>query len=365
VLYNKVAGYDSVSPDASPLREDAVLKMASCTKLITSIALLQSVEKGLIGLDESLSKILPELDGKEVLTGATDTGLISEPSKHAITARQLLSHTSGLGYRFLDPLLTKWAESRGLGFNEPKVVAEKYNTPLVFQPGTGWTYGSSLDWAGVVVRRLHDGISLEDYFIEHIWKTVGLSAPFPTFDLASRPEYNARLMEAAERTSDGGLQPWTFPYGNNPVDQEGGAGLAATTQDYIAVLTDLISDSPKLLKPETISLMFTPQLAAGSPAIPMLLQLRSAWDHVSGPISDDVANHGLGGMLALGGIPETGQPGNILAWGGATNPVWFACKELGVAGFFATQISPFADPAVKDLVNAWRKDFWEKFNAIT
>jgi CubicO group peptidase (beta-lactamase class C family) len=341
--------------------------MASCTKLITSIALLQCVEKGLIGLDEPLTKILPELDGKEVLRSEPGKGMISEPSKTKITARHLLSHTSGLGYRFLHPLLIEWSKSHAeeLKLNDTKLVSEKYNIPLVFEPGTGWTYGCGVDWAGIVVRRLHDGISLEDYFIENIWKTVGLSSPFPTFALSNHPEYKARQMQAAERTSDGGLQPWNFPYGDNPVDQEGGAGLVATTQDYIAVLTDLISDTPKLLKPETISLMYTPQLAADSPAIPMLIQLRGAWDHVSGEISNDFANHGLGGMLILGGEPKTGQPANILAWGGATNPVWFVCRDLGVAGFFATQISPFADPAVKELVNAWRKEFWGKFNAAS
>jgi CubicO group peptidase (beta-lactamase class C family) len=362
-LYSKVAGYDSLAADALPLREDAVLKMASCTKLITSIALLQCVERGLLGLDEPLTKVLPELDGKEILSKEAGKELTSRPSKTKITARHLLSHTSGLGYLFLDPLLRKWSKDRPIDSNKSKLVEGKHDTPLVFEPGNGWAYGSSLDWAGVVVRRLNNGITLENFFIENIWKAVGLSSPFPTFALVHHPEYRARLMQAAERTSDGGLKPWNFPYGDDPEDQEGGAGLVATTQDYIAVLTDLISDSPKLLKPETISLMYTPQLAADSPAIPMLYKLRPAWDHVSGEVSNDVVNHGLGGLLVLGGIPETGQPGNILAWGGATNPVWFACRELGVAGFFATQITPFADPAVKALVNAWRKEFWGLFNA--
>ncbi|TVY18142.1 Acyltransferase LovD [Lachnellula arida] len=368
-IYSKISGYDSLSIDASPLREDAVFKLASATKLMTSIALLQCVDRGLIDLDEPLSKIIPELDGKEVLTAGPGTDFTSEPSKHKITARHLLTHTSGLAYRlvqFVQPALMAWtATPAGQEHKNKnsKVVTEKYNTPLVFEPGDGWAYGSSLDWAGVVVSRLHNGMSLEDYMIENIWKKVGLSSPFPTFAISRDPEYAARLMQGAERTSDGHLKANDFPYLDNPQGQEGGSGLASTAKDYLAVLGDLISDSPKLLKPETISEMFTPQIAADSPSIPMLMQLRPAWDNVSGPVSGDSVNHGLGGLLLLGDAPEIRQPKNILAWSGAPNIIWFACKEAGVAGFFATQVSPFGEPEARKLIYAWKKDFWDTFKS--
>lgn len=365
-IYSKISGHDSLSTDASPLREDAVFKLASATKLMTSIALLQCVDRGLLDLDEPLTKILPELDGKEILTASSKTGFTSEPSKHNITARHLLTHTSGLAYHFLHPLLIAWTETTAGQEHQNRnsqVVTEKYNTPLVFEPGDGWAYGSSLDWAGVVVSRLQNGMSLEDYMIENIWKKVGLSSPYPTFAISKDPEYAARLMQGAERTSDGRLKAYDFPFLDNPQGQEGGAGLASTAKDFLAVLADLISDSPKLLKPKTISEMLTPQLAAGSPSIPMLLQLRPAWDNVSGPVSGDSVNHGLGGLLLLGDAPEIGQPKNMLVWGGASNIIWFACKEAGVAGFFGTQVSPFGEPEVRKLINAWKKDFWDTFNS--
>ncbi|EON63749.1 beta-lactamase [Coniosporium apollinis CBS 100218] len=362
-LYSKIAGYDSLSPDAPPLREDAVLKLGSATKLITSIALLQCVDEGLIRLDEPLTKILPEFDGKEILTEVSGSDFTFERSKNAITARHLLTHTSGLGYRFTHRLLRLRAESR----NQEKPsyqVTERYMMPLVFEPGTGWLYGCSLDWAGVAVSRLHHGMSLEDYMVENIWKKLGLSSPFPRFNISRHPEYNARVMQGAIRTNDGRLEPcdrWAF---DNPEDQEGGSGLSSTAKDYVAVLADLISDSPKLLKPATISEMFTPQLVPKSPSIQMLLGLRAAWDTVAGPVSEDDINHGLGGLLCVGPVPEISQPGNMLAWGGASNIVWWVNRELGVAGFFATQQSPFGNPTVTKLVNAWKKDFWSQFNRI-
>lgn len=93
----------------------------------------------------------------------------------------------------------------------------------------------------------------------------------------------------------------------------------------------------------------------------MLLQLRPAWDMVAGPVKADEVNHGLGGLLVEGEAPEIGQPKNMLCWGGSSNIVWFICKDQGVAGFFATQSSPFGDDVVKDLVNAWKKDFWTNY----
>jgi CubicO group peptidase (beta-lactamase class C family) len=327
--------------------------------------LLQCVDKGLIGLDESLTKVLPEFEGKEILTGVSGSEFSFEPSKTAITARHLLTHTSGFGYRFTNRLLMPWAAARDKTKPPSLRVTERYSIPLVFEPGTGWLYGCSLDWAGIVISRLHDGISLEDYFIEHIWKKLGLSAPYPKFNIGKHPEYNARAMQGAERTQDGKLKPcdtWAF---DNMEDMEGGSGLAGTTKDYVAVLADLVSTAPKLLKPATLDEMFTPQLVPGSPSVKMLLDLRIAWEAVAGPIAEDRVNHGLGGVLCTGSVPKLGQPGNMLAWGGATNVMWWASREKGVAGFFATQQSPFGNEVVVKLVNSWKKDFWATFNART
>lgn len=89
------------------------------------------------------------------------------------------------------------------------------------------------------------------------------------------------------QTPEGRLKPndrWAF---GNPEDQEGGSGLSYTRRDYVAMVADLVSESPQLLKPATRAGMFTPQLAAKSPSVQMLLGLRPAWDIISGPIAED------------------------------------------------------------------------------
>lgn len=357
VIYSKIAGHDSVEADAKPLQEDAVFKYASATKLITSIALLQCVDKGRIGLDEPLDGIAPEL-GQQIIKGTSSTGdLIIEPTRNKITARHLLSHTSGLAYFFMHPWLMAWKKTpEGLEYANSTKIDEKCNTPLVFEPGEGWAYGVGLDWAGVIVKRLHDNISLEDYMIENIWKHVGRTAPFPTFCISKDEKYKARLMGAAVRSEDGQLKPFEFWQGDNPHDQDGGHGLSGTADDWLAVLADLISDNPKLMSPRIRDLMFEPQIKADSPAMPMLLQLRPAWELVTGPISDSAINHGLGGVLST--HDEVGKSFSELGWGGAANTVWFMSRDTGTAGFFSTQLHPFSDPAVKELAQAWKKDFY-------
>ena len=309
--------------------------------------------------------MIPELDGVEILKDIQGTEEIYEKCDTPITPRLLLTHTSGLGHKFTNRLLGMRARLRAEAGQQPSfIVHERFNMPLVFEPGTSWLYGCGVDWAGVIVRRLNGNILLGDYFTENIWKRLGLEAPYPTFNIGNHPEYSARAMGAATRSpADGSLQAqdtWSF---DNPVDSDGGSGLAATTRDYVAVISDLVSESPKLLKKETVDQMFTPQLEPNSNSTKALIALRVAWDTVAGPIKEEYANHGLGGFLSTGEVPEIKQPKGILGWGGTLNVVWWTCRDKGIAGFFATQQSPFGNPSTHKLVNAWKKDFWTNYEA--
>lgn len=255
----------------------------------------------------------------------------------------------------------KWKKTpEGVKNADSKKIVERFNNPLIFEPGNGWAYGLSLDWAGVAVSRLHNNRNFEDYCNENIWAEVGLSAPHPTFHISQHPEYKARLMGAAIRTPEGGLREFEIWQGDDPDGEEaGGHGLSATAHDITTILADLISDNPKLFSSATRDLMFQPQIKPESPGMAMLLQLRPAWETVPGPIVDEGANHGLGGLLTTEEVPEIGQPEGVLCWGGASNVVWFASREKGVAGFCATQIEPFGDAKTKVLIDAWKRDFWE------
>src|SRR6202012_4071704 len=139
--------------------------IASCTKLLASICALQCVERGQITLDEPVGKIVPEIANPKIvkLDESAEGGFTLTPAKTAITLRQLLTHTSGNAYEWGDPRLSAWRKAQPPVPQEQKgKTAVTYNTPLLFEPGEGWVYGGSLDWAGEIAGRLNN-MSLGDY----------------------------------------------------------------------------------------------------------------------------------------------------------------------------------------------------------
>jgi CubicO group peptidase (beta-lactamase class C family) len=298
--------------------------VASCTKLITTIAALQTVEKGLIGLDDSVFKVLPELAELQIISSPDDGKTLSYTKpKKVITLRHLLTHTSGLAYDGLSPLLMAWRAERGqesMGYPTSGTVPECYSTPLLFEPGEGWVYSPSLDWAGYLVCRLNGNTTLEQYFTDNIFKIVGRSAPFPTFNLSKHPEMKAQLVAAGERTPEGRLKAAIAPFGDKPLDEHGGSGLALRVGDYLAVEGDLVSESPKLLRSDTITAMFSPQFLPGSGAEIGLKAFSMIWSPLLGNVIPEGVNHGLGGLLLTKYSEESGIPAFTLAWGGFTNP---------------------------------------------
>ncbi|KAF2668169.1 beta-lactamase/transpeptidase-like protein [Microthyrium microscopicum] len=366
ITYSKRYGRNAIESDASPISNNGVFKVASCTKLITTIAALQCVERGLISLGESVYKILPEISDLPIIHTPDEGKTISftKPTKE-ITLRMLLTHSSGLAYDGMSPASVTWRAERG---QEPMVypisgtVPECYATPLLFEPGEGWIYGSGLDWAGYLVRRLNGNISLRDYFTTNIFEPVGRTAPFPTFDISDHPDMKARLVTCYERTEDGGLKEAVAPFGENALDEHGGSGLALTVPDYCAVLSDLLKDEPKLLKPETVKQMFTSQFQPDSPALQGLLENSYVWLLNTGgvPPPEASVNYGLGGLLLLEGVPELNIPANTLTWSGYTSPVWMVNRDRGIGGFFATQMLPPGDPKTGELIAAYWKEHFGK-----
>ncbi|KPI45999.1 Acyltransferase LovD [Cyphellophora attinorum] len=161
-------GIASVSPDRTPsppLAPTSTLWFASATKLLTSIAALQLVERNLWSLDRPVADALPELGQLRELTLFNNAGQAiyadGPPEGARITLRHLLTHTSGMAYDFLNPKLMQWwkahsaAEGRDMRAEAAGTILEGYGHPLVREPGTGWEYSPSIDWAGTLVAKLH------------------------------------------------------------------------------------------------------------------------------------------------------------------------------------------------------------------
>lgn len=135
-LFAHSSGKRGIASD-EPMTLDNIFWIASCTKMLTGLACMQLVEKGVLKLDDGaqVESLCPELKDIKVLR---DDGTFEE-KKTAITLRMLLTHTSGFGYAFFNERIRDWAFPAGL--DEFSGRFDDMKSPLLFQPGTGWEYG--------------------------------------------------------------------------------------------------------------------------------------------------------------------------------------------------------------------------------
>ena len=208
---------------------DTMFRIASMTKPVTSLAVMQLVEQGRLSLDDPAEKYLPQLANLTVLESFdAKTGVYTvRPAKRAPTVRHLLTHTAGFGYNFTSPIVRDFKPRAGDAYPAG---------PLLFDPGEQWLYSTGIDWGGRIVEKL-SGKNLETYFRDHIFVPLGMT------DTAYNPpdDRKPRLTVVHRRRPDGmfeadPVQPaWTVP---QPV---GGGGLASTASDYIRFLQMLLN----------------------------------------------------------------------------------------------------------------------------
>src|SRR5215213_2131903 len=150
-IYEGVAGKRRFDRDEG-MTADTVFAIFSTTKAITGTAVLQLVEEGKLDLDAPAKTYAPDIDRLQVIEGFDETG---EPKlrapKRDVTTRMLMLHTAGLGYDFFNETYNRLAQEKG----QPSVITASkaaLMTPLVFDPGDKWEYGSNIDWCGLVVE---------------------------------------------------------------------------------------------------------------------------------------------------------------------------------------------------------------------
>ena len=170
-IYGGAFGPKAVGkPD--PVTVDTLFRIASMTKMVTTVAALQLVENGVLDLDEAVPKYRPEFADLKVLDGWDgDEPRLRDPKTFA-TVRQLVTHTSGLGYWFWNADLVRWEAKTGTA-NTLAGTADAFTAPLVADPGTKVEYGTNTDWLGLVVEAA-SGQKLDAYFDEHILGPLGM-----------------------------------------------------------------------------------------------------------------------------------------------------------------------------------------------
>src|SRR5260370_34004160 len=191
----------------TPMTVDSIFRIASMTKPVTSVAIMQLVESGRVKLDDPAATYLPELSGVQVLEEFdASTGKAKfRPPTTPPTIRQLLSHTSGFVYESFDPQMHAYMSTGAV--SSVRQGAEGFlKAPLLFDPGTRWEYGISTDWLGVLVEKL-SGQTLEAYFRQHIFNPLGMTDTF--FDVP--PKKQSRIVAVHQRQQDGSCVEQPLP----------------------------------------------------------------------------------------------------------------------------------------------------------
>jgi CubicO group peptidase (beta-lactamase class C family) len=194
------------SVDGDPMRDDAIMRIKSMTKAITSVAALRLVEAGRVGLDQSLEEWLPELADRRVLTSPTAPLDDTVPAHRPITLRHLLTMGSGYGMEFGESPLQKAMADQGMeGGPDPVTLgaddwlARLADLPLAFQPGEGWRYHHSFAVLGILMARL-TGRALREHLAEDLFEPLGM--PDTAFWV---PKEKLDRLPAAYRHGEGGL----------------------------------------------------------------------------------------------------------------------------------------------------------------
>ncbi|HEV7386546.1 MAG TPA: serine hydrolase domain-containing protein, partial [Phenylobacterium sp.] len=173
VTYQHAAGRRTVGA-APAMDQDTVFWIASMTKAIGSVAALQLVERGKLSLDGDLALLLPDLAGLEVFDGLNADGTPKLRSATGpVTLRQLLTHTSGFGYAWLNAEIGAWVSATGAP-GPMTGLRSAHRQPLMFDPGQGWAYGIGIDWVGIAVEAA-SGQRLDAYLAEHVLGPLGMT----------------------------------------------------------------------------------------------------------------------------------------------------------------------------------------------
>ena len=219
VLYQSAFGVADVAT-GRPLTADALFRIASMTKPVTSLALMQLVEQGRLGLDDPAEKYLPELAGLKVFESfdAATGAYRLRPASRPATVRHFLTHTSGLAYPFTSAIWRDFKPRAGETY--------PFGGPLLFDPGERWHYSTSTDVVGRLVEVV-SGQKLEDYFRQHIFAPLKMDDTSYNVPEAKGPRLVAQQQRAGERM-DGAIELQKPQLGLTIAAPIGGGGLAST-----------------------------------------------------------------------------------------------------------------------------------------
>lgn len=343
VVYEEAVGWQD-RESRLPMPTDAIFRIASQSKAITSVAVMMLVEEGLIALGDPVSRWIPSFREMEVVS-RTPAGIERVPARRQITIRDLLTHTAGMSYGG-EPHVAEEYQAVGLGYGEAfgwytahreepicETMERLGELPLVRQPGEAFVYGYNTDILGCVVERA-SGLPLDRFVRERIAEPLGMVDTHYYLPPADR----GRLATVYVPTEGGGSERGPEGprgqghYVDGPrTSFAGGAGMLSTARDYARFLEALRRggelDGARILAPQTVALMTTNQL---------------------GTMRGDGVGFGLGfetvERLGGSGFSSVGSFG----WSGAYGTWYEVDPERRMVMVLMLQLVPFSGVAIRE-----------------
>lgn len=336
IVYHKAFGFDDLEK-TKPMKTDMIFRIASQTKAITSVAVMMLYEEGKFLLDDPLSRYIPEFAKSQVLSNFNekDSSYTTIPAKREVTIRDLLTHTSGIGYAQIgtkeaNAIYAKNNITAGIGVDKDQSLSttiKKLGTlPLMHHPGEKFTYGLNTDVLGYLVEVV-SGKTLADFFQQRIFEPLGMKDTYFYLPASKHnrlvhlyQEKDNKLTSSSEIIQNGKFHI-DYPLSQGTY-YSGGAGLSSTALDYAIFLQMLLNggeyNGKRLLSRNTVRLMTMNQI---------------------GDINTGNNKFGLGfGITSEKGSSILPTPEGVFEWGGAFSTTYWADPREKLIGIIYRQL---------------------------
>jgi methyl acetate hydrolase len=331
VLFEGAAGKLN---DAGPLPANAIFNIASMTKPVTSVAIMMLAEQGKLSIDDPVSKYLPGFDKLQVIThfNEKDGTYETRPARTVMTLKHLLTHTSGIGYAFSNPIVARLQQGN---------QKLEWELPLLNDPGEKWNYSASTRVLGLVVEKV-TGEDLETWYQAHILRPLGMVDT----SYAVPKEKQSRVVTPLSHDKGQFVARQNGPIPATPTPPyRGDGGLYSTARDYSLFIRMLLNGGHlgkvRILSEKSVQEMSRNQIGAV-----FVTQQPDALPQLTRPFPLGAGQDKFGlGFQVTADTPDAHtyrRPGS-LSWAGIFNTEFWIDPHSGLGGVLMLQFLPFYD----------------------
>jgi CubicO group peptidase (beta-lactamase class C family) len=331
------------------MRDDAIFRIYSMTKPITSVALMSLYERGYFQLNDPVSRFFPAWKRQKVWKEGRGAAMVTEDPNRPLSMRDMLCHTGGLTYGAalvalgapdtglaVDQVYAELGVRRGRGETLMQFMDKLAKVPLLYQPGERWMYSLSTDVCGALVEKI-SGVRFDKYLQEAIFDPLGMKDTAFTVGADKLDRFCANYRRNPDKSLGLIDDPATSEYLTEPSFFSGGGGLTGTTEDYLRFCEMLRRggelEGARILGPRTIELMHRNHLKDGKDLTEMAIGGFSE-------TANEGVGFGLGFATTLDEVKNGGLGEGDYYWGGAASTIFWVDPKEDLSVVFMTQLMP-------------------------